>query len=169
MVHADYSNIEASSKPEALESVVMSYQALAGDTRYYVANLANAASLVWHAYHSLGVAVNWAGFYVTIEDTLLLGPFQGKVACQQIAFGQGVCGTAAESQHTQLVRDVHSFPGHIACDSETNSEIVVPIVVAGKTVAVLDIDCETKSGFDEEDQRWLEQLAADIAKTCAWP
>lgn len=167
MVHADYSNISALSKHEALELVVDSYKALSDDTSYYVANLANALSLIWHAYHSLGVAVNWAGFYITREkDLLLLGPFQGKVACQLIKFGQGVCGTAAATQKTQLVPNVHDFPGHIACDSETNLEIVVPVVLNGETVAVLDIDCETANGFDEVDQKFLEQLAIDIANSC---
>lgn len=167
MVHADYANITAASRAEALELVVESYKALAEDTDYYVANLANALSLLWHAYHSLGVKVNWAGFYITRDaNTLYLGPFQGKVACQVIKFGVGVCGTAALTQTTQLVPDVHKYPGHIACDSETNSEIVVPIVIDGKTVAVLDIDCETLEGFNEEDQKWLEQLADAIGTTC---
>jgi L-methionine (R)-S-oxide reductase len=101
-------------------------------------NFSNTASLLWHAYHSLPApssSVNWAGFYFTSPTNpsrLLLGPFQGQVACQTIAFGRGVCGTAAKEQRTQLVEDVESFPGHIACDGKSKSEIVVPVVQGGK-------------------------------------
>ena len=161
-------------------------------------NLSNAAALLWHAYKSLGSPsnqVNWAGmkrviltgcirttltktgFYVrdtsSTQPQLILGPFQGKVACQTILFGKGVCGTAAQTQQTQLVRDVESFPGHIACDGDSKSEIVVPIVVqeAGgfKTVAIIDIDCAELNGFDEVDQKFLEELAALLAMSCNWP
>ncbi|KAI1765135.1 GAF domain-like protein [Hypoxylon sp. FL1150] len=145
-------------------------------------NLANAASLLWHAYKSLpspSNQVNWAGFYVLDPKStqskphLILGPFQGKVACQTIAFGKGVCGAAAESQTTQLVPDVEQFPGHIACDGDSRSEIVVPIVVggkgeAGKLVAIIDIDCADVSGFDEVDKKHLEQLGELLARSCDW-
>lgn len=99
---------------------------------------------------------------------LVLGPFQGKVACQTIAFGKGVCGTAASTKETQLVPNVDEFPGHIACDGETQSEIVVPVVVDGKVMGVLDIDCLAKNGFDEEDKKYLELLAQAIATSCKW-
>lgn len=110
------------------------------------------------------------------KPQLILGPFQGKVACQTILFGKGVCGTAAATQQTQLVRDVEAFPGHIACDGDSKSEIVVPIVVPvaegsqeKRTVAIIDIDCAELEGFDEVDQNFLEELAALLARSCAWP
>jgi L-methionine (R)-S-oxide reductase len=104
----------------------------------------------------------------------LLGPFQGKVACQTIAFGRGVCGKAAETRTTQLIADVDAFPDHIACDSESRSEIVVPIVAdhgkGGKRlVAIIDIDCAVVDGFDDEDRRHLEELAGVLAQSCEWP
>ncbi|KAF5615144.1 Free methionine-R-sulfoxide reductase [Fusarium sp. NRRL 52700] len=143
-------------------------------------NLSNAASLLWHAYKSLespSKDVNWTGFYVLDKSSqdpqLILGPFQGKVACQTIKFGKGVCGVAAATQETQLVRDVEEFPGHIACDGDSKSEIVVPIAVtqddgSKKLVAIIDIDCAELNGFDEVDKAHLEQLAALLAKSCDW-
>lgn len=171
--HADYSNYsDGLSKQETLQSVVESYEALSYDTTNWVANLSNCSSLVWHAYHSLGIRVNWAGFYVLdkeVENQLILGPFQGKVACQLIKIGKGVCGTAAGDQITQVVPDVNKFPGHIACDGETNSEIVVPIIDDdNKTIGVLDIDCLDLNGFDEVDKEYLEKLAKLIVNTCKW-
>lgn len=118
------------------------------------------------------------GFYtidpsVPAGNQLILGPFQGKVACQTIAFGRGVCGAAATTQKTQLVPDVHAFPGHIACDSVTKSEIVVPICVtkedgSKKLVGLIDLDCTELNGFDETDQKFLEQLAEQLAAGCNW-
>jgi L-methionine (R)-S-oxide reductase len=117
------------------------------------------------------------GFYTldpkaSTKPQLILGPFQGKVACQTIAFGRGVCGAAAASLKTQLVSDVEAFPGHIACDGDSKSEIVVPILVkegdGSKLVAIIDIDCAELNGFDEVDQKYLEQLAELIAKSCDW-
>lgn len=116
------------------------------------------------------------GFYTldpsSPADQLILGPFQGKVACQTIRFGKGVCGAAAASQETQLVPDVDQFPGHIACDSESRSEIVVPIVVEGeagkKVVAIIDVDCAVVNGFDEVDSKYLGELAALLARGCDW-
>lgn len=135
-------------------------------------NFANTASLLWHAYHSLPApssSVNWSGFYFlnpSNPQQLLLGPFHGQVACQTIAFGRGVCGAAAKTMQTQLVPDVEKFPGHIACDGASKSEIVVPIVKDGKVMAIIDIDCAEENGFDEEDQRALEELAALLAESC---
>lgn len=169
--HAEYTEFGGMSKEEVLEQVVESYKALAESQDNWVCNLANASSLVWHAYHSLKIPVNWAGFYVKdggVEDQLLLGPFQGKVACQTIKFGTGVCGTAASTQQTQLVPDVNKFPGHILCDGETQSEIVVPIVSDGVTVGVLDIDCLDLNGFDEVDQQFLETLCTELSSSCKW-
>ncbi|KAK3068936.1 hypothetical protein LTR53_013114 [Teratosphaeriaceae sp. CCFEE 6253] len=115
--------------------------------------------------------VNWAGFYVldtAVPDQLILGPFHGKVACQTIAFGRGVCGAAAASGETQLVPDVEKFPGHIACDGDSKSEIVVPVVKNGEVLAIIDVDCAVEEGFDSEDRRQLEQLARLLAESCDW-
>ncbi|KAI4852042.1 GAF domain-like protein [Aureobasidium sp. EXF-8845] len=136
-------------------------------------NLSNAASLLWHALHALpypSSKTNWAGFYVidpSFPSTqLILGPFQGKVACQTIRFGRGVCGTAVSTKTTQLVADVEKFPGHIACDAASASEIVVPILQDGKVVAIIDVDCAVQDGFDDEDKKYLEELAELIAESC---
>ncbi|KAI8669235.1 GAF domain-containing protein [Fusarium keratoplasticum] len=181
MVHADASNFaDGITKEDAYEQVLWQTEGLITGQRNWVCNLANAASLLWHAYKSLGSPskdVNWAGFYVLDKSSqdpqLILGPFQGKVACQTIQFGKGVCGAAAESQQTQLVQDVERFPGHIACDGDSKSEIVVPIVAeqgdgSKKLVAIIDIDCAELNGFDEVDKAHLEQLAALLAKGCDW-
>lgn len=164
--HADYAAFKGEDKAAALEMLVASYEALSAAQDDWVANLANCASLLWHCYQSLGVRVNWAGFYVMRQGGLLLGPFQGKVACQSIEVGRGVCGAAAQSAKTQLVPDVDAFPGHIACDGETKSELVVPIVQGEKVVGVLDLDCLDLRGFDAVDVEWLEKLATLIANTC---
>ena len=130
-------------------------KALIGGVPHRVANLANAAALLYHTLDGL----NWAGFYLLNEDVLVLGPFQGKSACIEIPVGRGVCGTAVAEGKTQLVRDVHQFPGHIACDSASNSEIVVPICVEGRIVGVLDLDSPYVGHFTEEDQAGLEEFA----------
>ncbi|EDO15733.1 hypothetical protein Kpol_1073p21 [Vanderwaltozyma polyspora DSM 70294] len=169
MHHAEYSSFSSQDREEVLQTLIDSYSALSTDQDNWICNLSNASSLLWHAYRSLNVNVNWTGFYVTnVEDKeLILGPFQGKVACQLIAFGRGVCGAAAESQETQLVKDVNKFPGHIACDGETKSEIVVPIVnEQGKTLGVIDLDCLDYEGFGEVDKKYLEELSRLIVKTC---
>ena len=116
------------------------------------ANLANAAALLYQALPEL----NWAGFYLAEGDRLILGPFQGKPACVEIPFGKGVCGTAAAERITQRVPNVHEFPGHIACDGASNSEIVVPMLVRGEVVGVLDLDSPVFDRFTAEDQRGLE-------------
>ena len=122
-----------------------------------IANLANAAALLWEALED----INWAGFYLLEGDTLVLGPFQGKPACIEIGPGKGVCGAAAAQNRTQLVPDVHAFPGHIACDSASNAEIVVPLRRADGTVfGVLDVDSPTLSRFTEADRAGLEAFAA---------
>jgi L-methionine (R)-S-oxide reductase len=124
-----------------------------------VANMANVAALIWQFLPDL----NWAGFYRVVEDELVLGPFIGKPACIRIPFGRGVCGTAAQSGNTQLVADVHAFPGHIACDAASASELVVPVIAEGRVIAVIDLDSPIKARFDAEDQAGIEQLAATIA------
>ena len=130
-------------------------RALIGGVPHRVANLANAAALLYHTLDGL----NWAGFYLLNEDVLVLGPFQGRPACIEIPVGRGVCGTAVAEGKTQLVRDVHQFPGHIACDSASNAEIVVPIRAGGKIVGVLDLDSPHIGRFTEEDQAGLEEFA----------
>ncbi|MGM0428923.1 MAG: GAF domain-containing protein [Pseudomonadota bacterium] len=121
-----------------------------------IANLANISALLYEHIDDL----NWLGFYLTrSDDELVLGPFQGRVACVRIPFGKGVCGVAAQSQECQRVEDVHQFAGHIACDSASNSEVVAPIVVNGKTVAVLDIDSPSVGRFSEEDEEGIKAIA----------
>lgn len=129
-------------------------EALVGGVPHQTANLANAAALLYHTLDGL----NWAGFYLLEGDTLILGPFQGKPACIEIPVGRGVCGIAVAEDKTQLVRDVHQFPGHIACDSASNSEIVVPVHADGNVVGVLDLDSPHIGRFTEADQTGLEEF-----------
>jgi GAF domain-containing protein len=130
-------------------------EALTEGVPYKIANLANAVALLWEHLDR----INWAGFYIMEDGKLVLGPFQGKTACIVIPVGKGVCGTAVAENATQLVADVHQFPGHIACDSASNSEIVVPIRVGGKVWGVLDIDSPEFGRFSEEDRAGLEAFA----------
>ena len=127
-------------------------KALTEDVQNPISNLSNAAALLWQELAD----INWAGFYKMEGGILVLYPFQGKTACTRIAVGKGVCGTAVAEDRTQLVPDVHRFPGHIACDCASNSEIVVPIHVNGEIWGVLDIDSPSLNRFDEEDQKGLE-------------
>lgn len=138
-------------------------KALVGGVPHRIANLANAAALLYHTLDGL----NWAGFYLLEGDTLVLGPFQGRPACIEIPVGRGVCGTAVAEGRTQLVPDVHQFPGHIACDSASNSEIVVPIRVDGTIVGVLDIDSPLPGRFTQEDQVGLEAFVS-VLETGLW-
>lgn len=124
-----------------------------------IANMANVAALIWQFLPGL----NWAGFYRMVAGELVLGPFQGKPACNRISLGRGVCGTAAASGKTQLVEDVHAFPGHIACDAASASEIVVPVLRDGRVIAVLDLDSPARARFDAMDQAGLEALVGRIA------
>ena len=128
-----------------------------------IANMANVAALIWQFLPDL----NWSGFYRMVKGELILGPFQGKPACIRIPLSRGVCGTAAASGHTQLVEDVHAFPGHIACDAASASEIVVPVKVNGSVVAVLDLDSPLAARFDAADQQGLEMLIARIGSRLA--
>ena len=120
--------------------------------------IANAAQMSAFLYSELG-DLNWAGFYLNRNEELLLGPFQGKVACVRIPFSKGVCGAAATTRITQRVEDVHAFPGHIACDSASNSELVVPLVKEGRLIGVLDLDSPSVGRFSVEDQAGIERLA----------
>jgi L-methionine (R)-S-oxide reductase len=121
-----------------------------------IANAANTAALIYHALPE----VNWAGFYFLQESELVLGPFQGKPACVRIALGRGVCGSAAEARKSVVVPDVHAFPGHIACDTASRSELVVPLVRRNVLVGVLDLDSPLPGRFDEDDRRGCENFAA---------
>lgn len=124
-----------------------------------IANMANIAALLWQFIPDL----NWAGFYRMIGDELVLGPFQGKAACIRIPLGKGVCGAAAASGMSQLVEDVHAFPGHIACDADSRSELVVPLLRDDKVIAVIDLDSPQPARFDAEDQAGIENLAKLLA------
>lgn len=129
-----------------------------------IPNLANASALLNGALKN----INWVGFYLMTDDYLLLGPFQGKTACIRIPVGRGVCGTAVSKNRSQLVPDVHEFPGHIACDSASNSEIVIPIRNGNNIVGVLDIDSPIKNRFDEEDLAGLEAFVKILESGCDW-
>lgn len=146
----------AGSKAETYALLQQQATALLQGERNAIANAANLASLIWHSLPDL----NWAGFYLYDGRELVLGPFMGKPACVRIAIGKGVCGTAAATRTTQLVADVHAFPGHIACDAASNSEIVVPLVQAGTLLGVLDLDSPKIARFDAEDRTALESIAA---------
>ena len=135
--------------------------ALTRDVPHLIANLANISALLYTSLPD----INWAGFYLADKDRLILGPFQGNPACVEIAFGRGVCGMAAAQDKTQLVPDVHLFPGHIACDSASRSEIVIPLHRNGKVIGVLDIDSPSSARFTEEDREGLELLVSILEKT----
>ena len=131
-------------------------QALFADERDFIANAAQFSAFLYNQLDDL----NWAGFYLNRNEELVLGPFQGQVACVRIPFSRGVCGAAAATRQTQRVEDVHAFPGHIACDSASNSELVIPLVKEGRLVGVLDLDSPKVGRFSEADQVGLERLAA---------
>lgn len=152
----DLSPIAADNKPDLYAQVAQAAAALLKGENDFIANAANVASLL---YHSLP-QVSWAGFYVCRGRELVLGPFQGKTACVRIAIGKGVCGTCARDRRTIIVPDVHEFPGHIACDSASRSEIVLPLIVEGHLAAVLDLDSPVLNRFDADDEQGLEQVVA---------
>ena len=131
----------------------------------WLANLANASAVLWLLLED----INWAGFYLYKNGELVLGPFQGKPACTHIGIGKGVCGTAADLRETQLVKNVHEFPGHIACDSASNSEIVVPVIKNDRLIGVLDIDSPVLGRFDETDRKHLEKFVSIIEKYVNFP
>jgi L-methionine (R)-S-oxide reductase len=141
-------------KPELYTSLAEQLRSLLEGERDFIANAANLSALLYHSLPD----VNWAGFYLQREGELLLGPFQGKPACVRIAMGKGVCGTAAEQRQTIMVDNVHDFPGHIACDSASNSEIVVPLIKREQLLGVLDLDSPLFGRFDDEDARGLNEL-----------
>lgn len=152
-------DITAGSKAELYRDLASALDALTADEPDGIANMANGAALIWQYLPDL----NWAGFYRLVGDELVLGPFQGRAACIRIPVGKGVCGTAAATRETQLVDDVFAFPGHIACDAASRSELVVPIVCDGAVIAVLDLDSPNPGRFDAEDAAGCEALAALLA------
>ncbi|ALP36172.1 MULTISPECIES: GAF domain-containing protein [Paenibacillus] len=141
---------------EQFESVLGQLRALIHDEPNTIANLANASALLGHFLPD----INWSGFYLYDGTELVLGPFQGQPACIRIPLGRGVCGTAAVERRTLVVEDVHAFPGHIACDAASNSEIVIPLIKNGELLGVLDIDSPLKARFDHEDRVFLEEFTA---------
>jgi len=145
------------------ELLLQQVRALTQGVPHTIANLANTAAAIWQNMEN----INWAGFYLLQGDMLVLGPFQGKPACIEISMGKGVCGAAAAQEKTQLVKNVHDFPGHIACDSASNSELVVPIFKNGKVWGVLDIDSPLIGRFSEEDARAMEALVQILEQTLA--
>jgi GAF domain-containing protein len=152
--------IAAADKATMYQDLLNAVEGLTADEPDAVANMANVAALIWETLPDL----NWAGFYRNVDGELVLGPFQGRPACIRIPFGKGVCGAAAETLQVQRVEDVHAFPGHIACDAASVSELVVPIVREGKLVAVLDLDSPTPARFSEEDEAGCVAVAELLAK-----
>ncbi len=148
--------LETASKGGLYAGLASQLRGLLEGEHDFIANAANAASLLYHSLPDL----NWAGFYLLKGGELVLGPFQGKPACVRIAIGKGVCGTAAEQRQTIVVDNVHEFPGHIACDSESNSEIVVPLIKDEQLIGVLDLDSPLVSRFDQEDAKGLNDLVS---------
>jgi GAF domain-containing protein len=159
----DFAPTDATDKAALHADLLTVARAIVADESDAIANMANVAALVWQYLPDL----NWAGFYRLVGDELVLGPFQGKAACIRIAIGKGVCGTAAATRQTQLVEDVHAFPGHIACDAASASEVVVPILHEGRLIGVLDLDSPMPARFDARDAAGLEALCAAIAPALA--
>ena len=152
--------IEAADKATLYRDLASALEGLTSGEPDPIANMANAAALIWETLPDL----NWAGFYRNVGGELVLGPFQGRPACIRIPFGKGVCGAAAETLQVQRVDDVNAFPGHIACDSASASELVVPIVRDGELIAVLDLDSPTVGRFDAEDEEGCVAVAEILAR-----
>ena len=152
--------IEAADKATMYRDLLSALEGLTDGEPDPIANMANAAALIWETLPDL----NWAGFYRNVDGELVLGPFQGRAACIRIPFGKGVCGAAAETLQVQRVDDVNAFPGHIACDAASASEMVVPIVRDGKLIAVLDLDSPSAGRFTEEDEAGCVALGSLLAK-----
>ncbi|MEO6359150.1 MAG: GAF domain-containing protein [Sphingomicrobium sp.] len=151
--------IDAADKSTMYRDLVAALEGLITGEPDPIANMANAAALIWETLPDL----NWAGFYRNVGGELVLGPFQGRPACIRIPFGKGVCGTAAATRKVQRIDDVHVFPGHIACDAASASELVVPIVRDGELIAVLDLDSPTVARFDDQDEAGCVRLCAVLA------
>ncbi|WP_097027522.1 GAF domain-containing protein [Clostridium peptidivorans] len=160
----DLSVFDNLTQKQKYESLLSMMDSLLKDETDVIANLSNASALI----KALVSDVNWAGFYIIKNNELVLGPFQGLPACNRIQAGKGVCGTSALKGETMLVKNVHSFPGHIACDSQSNSEIVIPLKQNNKVYGVLDLDSPTVGRFDEEDKIYLEKAVEIINKYVNW-
>ncbi len=152
-------------KRASYDRLVAQVRAVIEGERDWLANLAQFSALVYQCVPSL----NWAGFYMARGQELVVGPFQGKLACVRIPFTRGVCGACASTREIQLVEDVHAFPGHIACDSASNSELVLPVLVGDRLVAVLDLDSPETARFDAEDARGFAVAVAVLASGTDWP
>ena len=159
------SAIQTEDKPGLYAELAVQLGGLLTGERDWLANLANTAALVFHTLPGL----NWAGFYLRRGDELVLGPFQGKPACVRIAPGRGVCGGAVAQRRSLVVADVHEFPGHIACDAASRSELVVPMWLGGRIIGVLDLDSPLPGRFDEEDRAGCERLVAALLAASDWP
>jgi L-methionine (R)-S-oxide reductase len=155
--------IEAADTRELYRQLAEAADALTAGEADGIANMANISALLWDGLPDL----NWAGFYRNLNGELVLGPFQGRAACIRIPFGKGVCGTAAATLETQCVLDVHAFPGHIACDSASESELVVPVIDEGRLIGVLDLDSPRKGRFTQEDAEGCQMLVERIAARLA--
>jgi GAF domain-containing protein len=152
--------IEAADVPTMYRDLASAIEGLVAGEPDSVANMANAAAVIWETLPD----INWVGFYRNVDGELVLGPFQGRPACIRIPFGTGVCGVAAATRQVQRIEDVHAFPGHIACDGASNSEIVVPLIRDGELLGVLDIDSPKHARFTEEDEAGCVRLAEILAK-----
>ena len=155
----EFSPKPGAAKPDLYHDLVRAGEALIDGETDGTANMANIAALIWQYIPDL----NWAGFYRMNGNALILGPFIGKPACVRIALGEGVCGTAAASRKTQLIGDVHAFPGHIACDAASRAELVVPVIQNSVVIAVIDLDSPVAKRFDTLDAQGIEALAQSIA------
>lgn len=151
--------VETDDKEANYQSLMPQIKALLGAEKDLIANLSNVTAALKQAFNFF-----WVGFYLVKNDELVLGPFQGTIACTRIKYGKGVCGTAMAQKRTQLVSDVEQFPGHIACSADSRSEIVLPVIVDGKVTMVLDIDSDKLANFDQVDQQYLEELTNFIAE-----
>ncbi|MDX2186318.1 MAG: GAF domain-containing protein [Opitutaceae bacterium] len=156
---------EPSDRATFYRLLVQELDAYLQDERDWLVNLSNASALIYQRLPEL----NWSGFYLLRGEGLVLGPFQGKPACTRIALGRGVCGTTAASRLTTVVPDVHAFPGHIACDSASESEVVVPMLLGDRLLGVLDLDSPRKGRFTGEDAAGLEAFAARLVSGIDWP
>jgi L-methionine (R)-S-oxide reductase len=150
-------------KASLYQELLQMIDVFTADERDSVANMANTAALLWQYLPD----INWVGFYRAVDGGLVLGPFQGKVACVRIAYGTGVCGTAAATRQTQRTDNVHAFSGHIACDAASESELVIPLVADNQLIGVLDIDCPTVARFDAVDQGGMRSDCASAGRTSA--
>lgn len=157
--------INKEDKESFYKDLMLYLEGLLSDEEDWLANLSNAAALLYNMMDR----INWAGFYLLKGSDLVLGPFQGKPACTRIPIGKGVCGTAAEKRQVQLVEDVDRFPGHIACDPASRSEIVLPIIVDDRLLGVLDIDSPIKARFDHKDVAGLEDFVSILCGSIKWP